>query len=796
MTKTKSINKKATSKTKKSNSRLEQWKKKNPAWYWVIKGSLIGLGSAFLLFWLLFFSVWIGLFGKVPGKTSLQNIKNYTASRVFSSDGEVIGKYFLENRTNVAYDEISPDIINALIATEDARFYNHDGLDGRSYARVFFKTIIGGNESSGGGSTITQQLAKNLFKRRNYSFLTIPVNKFREAIIAQRLEKVYTKEEILTLYLNTVPFGGNIYGIETATINFFNKGPKKVKIEEAAVIIGMLKANTAYNPVNNPEAALRRRNTVLNQMVKYEYLEASKADSLKQLPIKLQYRKDSHNEGLATYFREQLRVELDKMLENYKKADGTSYNLYTDGLRIYTTIDSRMQKYAEEAVNEHMATLQKSFNNQVKRSGLPKGVVANAMKKSNRYLAMKDEGYSEAEITKAFGEKHQMKIWDWQGERVEELTPLDSIKHYQSLLNAGFLAMEPSTGHIKAWVGGINHKYYKYSHITAKRQVGSTFKPIVYAAALENGVEPCEYIPNELVTYTDYKDWTPQNADGNYGGFYSMEGGLTNSVNTISVNLIMQTGVNEVIRLARAMGISGNIPKVPSIALGAADISLMDMVKAYCVFPNRGTTIEPVYLVRIEDADGKIIADFKKPKKSSRAISTETADIMNHILQGVVNNGTGARLRSTYGLQGPIAGKTGTTQEQADGWFIGYTPNLVAGAWVGADDRRVRFSSLSLGQGANTGLPIWGKFMTKVNRDAKLRKVRGGGFAGLDSTMAEKLNCAPFVFEEPRDSIWDIFFGDGDNEERKERERVYRERRRQQEEETIFDKLKDIFKNN
>ena len=782
---------------KKTIAKKKGLKEKNPLAYKAIRWGAIGVVSAMLLVVLLYFAVYIGVFGKLPNKDALQNIKNYTASRVFTSDGEVLGKYFIQNRTNVSYDEISPNIINALVATEDARFYKHEGVDSRSLVRVFFKTLLAGDESSGGGSTITQQLAKNLFPRKNYSFLSMPVNKFKEAIIAARLEDVYTKEEILTLYLNTVPFSGNIFGIETATKNIFGKEPQDVKLEEAAVIVGMLKANTTYNPVINPEKSVQRRNTVLQQMVKYDYLEQEVADSLKQLEIKLNYKVDSHNEGLGTYFREHLRNELDNFLEDYKKKDGSSYNLYRDGLKIYTTIDSRMQKYAEESVQEHMAHLQKTFNNHLKYVKLNKDVVETAKKKSSRYLAMKDDGLSEAEIDQQFNEKKETEVWTWDGEVIEEMSALDSIRHYASFLNTAFMAMEPGSGHVKAWVGGINHKYFQYNHITAQRQVGSTFKPIVYAAAIEQGIEPCDYFPNQLISYAEYKDWTPQNADNSYGGYYSMQGALTNSVNTVSVQLIMETGINQVIALARQMGIAGNIPRVPSIALGVADLSLMEMIKAYAVFPNRGVTTTPVYLLRIEDSEGNVIADFNKKKnKNQRVLSTETADIMNQMLSGVVNYGTAARLRNVYKLSGDIAGKTGTTQSQADGWFIGYTPNLVAGAWVGADDRRVRFSSLSLGQGANTALPIWGKFMVKINRDGDLRKYRSGGFVSPDSLAMERLNCAPYIEEEP--SFWDTLFSNDEEpfemHEREERPVRRRQPTYRKNDESIFDKIKDIFK--
>ena len=549
--------------------------------------------------------------------------------------------------------------------------------------------------------------------------------------VARRLEKVYSKDELLNLYLNTVPFGGNVYGVQVAARTFFNASAADVKIEEAAVLVGMLKANTYYNPVRNPESAKGRRNVVLGQMAKYEYLPQEELDSLQALDLVVDYHRDSNNEGLATYFREHLRQKLESLVANYERPDGKTYNLYTDGLKIYTSIDSRMQRYAEEAVQKHLGKLQKDFDKHWK-GRKPWGsdkVIQKEMQRSDRYKKMKEQGFSEEEIEEAFGKKVKMRIFTYEGDEVREISPLDSIKYYYCLLNAGFLAMDPANGFIKAWVGGIDHQYFKYDHVKSRRQVGSTFKPLVYTTALQSGIKPCDYTNNQQVMYTQYDDWAPENSDGKYGGVYSMEGALRNSVNSVAVDLIMRTGIDSVRRLAHLMGISSEIPKAPAIALGAVDASLYDMVQVYGTYANRGVKAEPRYLLRIESSDGELIAEFEPRQKPQRIISNLDADMMTRMMEGVVDSGTARRLRYAYKLPGAIAGKTGTTQSHADGWFMGYTPKLVAGAWVGGEYPQVRFRSLSLGQGANTALPVWAEFMKRVYRDKDFKRWKEADFA-------------------------------------------------------------------
>ncbi|HNM29342.1 MAG TPA: transglycosylase domain-containing protein [Chitinophagales bacterium] len=705
-----------------------------------------GLSGVLFVLYLL---ILLGAFGLVPNRGELKAVQNYTASEVYSQDSILLGKFFLENRTNAEFEDLPEDLIHALVSTEDARFYTHDGVDFISFIRVLIMSIIL-NDDAGGGSTITQQLAKNLFGRKDYGPLTMPVNKFREMIIAGRLEDVYSKDEILTLYFNTVPFGEDCYGIESSALRFFNKAPKDLKTEESAVLVGLLKANTTYNPRLNPDKSLTRRNTVLGLMVRHEnhYLTRAQADSLQALPLTINYRRESTAEGLAPYFREYLKSQLEDWAKKNPKEDGSTWNIYTDGLKIYTTINGELQAYAEDAMREHMASLQKQFDKSWGKTEPWKNaktdVVNAARKRSERYQTLKDNGYSDKGIQKRFDDSVKTSVFSWNGPIDTVMTPNDSLKHQLRFMQTGFLAMDPRTGYILAWVGGIDYRFFQYDHVRAKRQVGSTFKPIVYATAIEQGIDPCAYIPNKKVTYESYDNWTPGNSDGEYGGYYTMKGGLTHSVNTVAANLIMQTGVQPVIDEARKMGVTSKLPAVPSIALGTASISLLEMVTAYSCFANRGLRADPKYIVRIESQKGDTLYEDKAAKKT-RALSQETADIMIQIMRNVVNAGTASRLRGTYGLGMDLAGKTGTTQDNTDGWFIGYNSRIVAGAWVGAEDPAIKWKTTALGQGAATALPIFGKFMSKSAKDADTRKYVTGGFtAPADSTLA-LLDCPMWI---------------------------------------------------
>lgn len=734
--------------------RFMVWVAANPRGRWAFKlaGGFFAAGASFIL--LFVFLVWVGAFGKLPTTKDLINIENSTASEVYSSDQVLLGKYFKENRVNVGLNEISDHFKNALVATEDARFFEHRGIDLRSWVRVFFKTILLQDQSGGGGSTISQQLAKNLFKRKRHRMLEVPINKVREMMVARRLENIYSKDELLALYLNTVPFSRNIYGVQVASQQFFNNTPTDIKIEQAATIIGTLKANTYYDPVRNPKNALTRRNTVLAQMKKYKYISSIEFDSLKMLPLEVDYHSENQNQGLATHFREYVRRVAEKDLDFYQKEDGSKYDLYRDGLKIFTTIDSRMQKYAEESMTSQLAKLQKDFDKHWKGKkpwGDDKTLLAE-MKKTRRYQRLEDGGKTEAEIKANFDEKVDMTIFSWDGEKDAKMTPLDSIKYYFCMLNAGFMAMEPQTGNIKAWIGGTNFKYFQYDHvIQAKRQVGSTFKPIVYSAALRSGIHPCDYVNNRLVVYSDYEDWKPENSDGKYGGAYSLRGALTSSVNSVAVDLIMRTGIDTVRQLAKDMGITSNIPRAPAIALGAVDVSLYDMIKVYGTLANKGLRPDPQFLLRIEDSKGNVIIDYENEEKEpfKRVLDQGYATVMTNMMQSVVDSGTARRLRSVYNLNNDIAGKTGTTQSHADGWFIGFTPNLVAGAWVGGESPKVRFRTIRLGQGANTALPIFGKFMQRTYQDPKFKNMKNAKFDELDFGKMLEMDCPPYLEEEP-----------------------------------------------
>jgi penicillin-binding protein 1A len=690
-----------------------------------------------------------GAFGQLPDREDLQDITNYIASEVISDDDMILGRYYFENRSNVPHEEISPAFIQALLATEDARFMWHDGVDLRSWGRVFFKTLLKKERSSGGGSTITQQLAKNLYPREEYPYASLIINKLREVFIARRIEMLYSKEEILELYLNTVAFSENTYGIKVAAQRFFNTTPKALTAEQSAVLVGMLKAPSAYNPTRYQQRATERRDLVLGQMVKYGYLTPAEADSLIAESICLNYYPLSHDYGPATYFREHLRLEARDLIKDLRKPNGMAYNLYTDGLRIYTTIDSRLQHYAELAVVAHMKDLQKAFDKHLNGQAPWEVDTAFALGRlySERYRAMRDAGYSPAQIDSAFAMPIDMTVFDWEtGERKTRMSPNDSLRYYLSLLNAGFLAMEPSTGEIKAWVGGIDYKYFKYDHVKARRQVGSTFKPVVYAAAIHQGILPCSYTPNVLRTYPQFQYWTPQNATNKYGGFYSMEGGLIQSINTVTVNLAFRARIGNVAQLASDMGISSHIHVVPAIALGAIDASLQELVTVYGTFANRGLRPEPMYIRRIETRDGQVLIDFEARRDTCewrRALFIDEADMINHMLRSAVNNGTGRRLRHRYKLDNDVAGKTGTSQNHSDGWFIGYNPKLVAGAWVGGESPAVRFRDLSLGQGANTALPIFALFLDQINRDDNLKEYAEARFSTPSELVRAALNCAP-----------------------------------------------------
>jgi len=783
MTKRKSPTKRTPKKAQKQPS---NWKR--TIFTFCLKIGLV----VFLLFGGFIGSIYLGLFGPLPSNIELLKIKNSEASEVYSADGVLLGKYYLQDRSAVPYELISPHAINALVSTEDARFFEHSGIDYRSLLRVLIRTVILQDRAGGGGSTITQQLAKNIYGRKSFKYLSTPINKIREIFIAKRLEEVYGKEDIITLYCNTVPFGDNAFGIESTSQRFFNKNAKDLSIPEAATIIGMLKANYSYNPRLFPEESLQRRNIVISQMNKYNYLTRDDMESYHKAPLVLDYKKQSHQEGIATYFREQVRQKALKWCAASTKSGGTPYNLYTDGLKIHTTLDSKMQLHAEQALLDHMKPIQAVFKRHIRNKEpwrTNSSILDRAIRQSDRYKSLKDEGMKMADILKKFEEKVPMEIFTYEGEQQLTMSPMDSIKHYLSFLNAGFIAMNSHTGATKAWVGGIDYKYFQYDHVqkSTKRQVGSTFKPIVYAAAIEAGIEPCDYISAEKVVYENYDNWSPENGEDNYDQKYSMLGALTKSVNTVAVNLLDQVGIGKVINLANRMGIESDLPHVPSIALGVANISMVEMASAYSAFSNTGVPVSPYAIERIEDAAGNTVYE-RSPAKASPSITKETSELMITMMKSVVDKGTGSRLRWKYNLSNDLAGKTGTTQSNTDGWFASTLPDLVMISWVGADNPAFHFRSTALGQGANTALPITAHFLKNMNQDATLNKISKATFPVPSARIRDMLDCLPQ--KEDKNVIEKIFgkknkevkkdFGDSLNAEKEKK--------------GFFNKVKKLFK--
>ena len=710
-----------------------------------IGGFLSLVAFASIVFFI--FLVWGGLFGPLPQKAHLKEVRHPIASEVYSADSVLLGRYYLQDRSPVESKDIPERLKQALVATEDVRFYQHQGIDVKSLMRVLIKTILMQRESSGGGSTITQQLAKNLFPRRSYAIFSLPINKVREMIIAGRLEEVYSKDEILVLYLNTIPFADNTYGVKTAADRFFSTAVKDLSLEQSAMLVGMLKATHSYNPRLFPERATQRRNLVIAQMAKYNFISADEKNAGQVKPLALQYNNVTHSSGMAPYFRAYIKNQLLTWCTENRKADGSAYNLYTDGLKIYTTIDSRLQRYAEEAMKKQMQTLQKKFEGQLNQQKL-KAVATRKLHQLPQYQALKDTGLSEEEILLALKKPVKTKIYTWEGIKEVNMSFYDSVKHHMQFLQAGILAMEPGTGEIRVWVGGIDHRFFQYDHVrpATRRQVGSTLKPILYAAALEKGIGPCSYISARKTEYTNVDAWTPENTEEEtYSRKYSMEGGLSGSVNTVSVKLLEKTGIRNAIGIARKMGIVSELPAVPSLALGTPSISMMEMVGAYGTLANDGVYVKPRYLTSIADHGGKLLETIEvEDDKPVEALSRESAVMMVHMLKSVVSEGTGSSLRSRYGIHNDVAGKTGTTQLNVDGWFMAITPKLVIGSWVGADDPQLHFKSTALGQGAATALPITAFFLQQVNRDKTLRDISSAKFPALPAELQDELDCKTF----------------------------------------------------
>ena len=712
--------------------------------FWKIYSSIIAIIA------LLFIFLIVGVFGSLPSTRDLENPQTSLATSVFASDGTVLGKYFEQNRTNIQFSNLPPCLIQALLATEDVRFYDHTGVDMKAIGRAIMGVLT--HDSKGGGSTITQQLAKNLFPRKRVSKLMLVFRKLKEWVIAAKLEHAYTKEEIMAMYFNTVEFSDNAYGISSAAKIYFSKPVDSLLTEEAAMLVGMLKAPSQYNPRLHPDAARKRRNVVLDQMLHYNFITVAQRDSLFHLPITLAFDADTHEEGIAPYFREYLRLYLRDYFDKHPKADGTKYNIYKDGLKIYTTIDTRMQRYAEIAQREHLTEWQDLFFKTWKDKDPWKEFPEEwerTYTQSIRYKQYKADGKNRAEIDTLMNTPVQMHIFSWHGEKDTLMSPRDSIRYHRMFLQNGFLALDPETGHIRVWVGGDNYKYFQYDHvnINTKRQIGSTFKPFIYTAAVrDKGYSPCYEVPNELITfekgdkrYNLLEDWTPHNSDGKYGGKLTLMQGLANSVNTITAYLMHEMSTETVVKLAHEMGIKSEIPNQPSICLGTADISLIEMAGAYTTFINKGVYIEPTFLTHIEDRSGNVIATFAPERHE--VLDEQTAYVMIEMLRGVVRHGTGVRLRYKYHLPGDIIGKTGTTQNNSDGWFIGCTPDLITATWVGCDDRFIRFRSMEYGQGASSALPICAKFLQKVYSDSVNLDISDTLVFAQPSKIAIELNC-------------------------------------------------------
>lgn len=766
-----------------------------------------------LIFIAVFF---VAVFGKTPSFEELEDPKSKLATEIIADDGTVLNTFHIENRSYTTYDELSPYLCDALVATEDARFYSHSGIDGKSLVRVTVKSLLMGNRAGGGGgSTITQQLAKTLFPRDTVThrfpgakYFVLVGSKFKEWITAVKLEKNYTKEEILSMYLDAVFFGSGAFGIKAASETFFGKVPMDLNIEESALLVGMVNMPTRYNPVRNPELSLGRRNHVLRQMKKYGYLDNAQYDSIVKLPITLNYCPMDHNSGLAPHFRDMIKRTMSASkpkrsnysnLQDYSadsllwetdplygwlnknlKPDGTKYNLDTSGLKIYTPINAEMQQYAQEAVTEHLSkSLQPALDRELKWKRKPPfdnevsdeiidQIMRQARRWSDRYRAMKSAAeYSgdskildAANIRKVFSTPVPMRVFAWNKQSCIDtvMTPDDSIRYYKSFLRAGLLALEPETGYIKAYVGSGNYRYFKYDHVRqGKRQVGSTFKPFLYSLAMQEGFTPCDQvvnIPQSFITGEDV--WTPKSTDKPewIGKTVTLKWGLTKSSNNISAYLMKQFGPQALVNMAHNMGVKTWLDPVPSLCVGSADVPVYEMVSAFNTFPSKGVYVEPLAVLRIEDKNGNVLATFT-PKKRE-AISEKAAFLMVNLMEGVVNSGTAYRIRALYVPQGAVAGKTGTTNDQSDGWFIGYTPHLTAGVWVGAEDRQVHFTSLALGGGSNMALPIWGIFMKKVFENGTLGVTRNDVFPapqGFDIN----LNCSGGDDDMKQQSTDDLF---------------------------------------
>ena len=736
--------------------------------------------SGIIIVMIIFYGAATGYFGPMPDLQQLENPKTNLATQIFSSDGVVLGKYYYEdNRTPIEFDDLPKNIVNGLISTEDERFYSHSGID---WKRTISAVVFLGKR--GGASTITQQLARQLFvgvRSRNIS--EVIIQKIKEWVISVQLERRYTKKEIIAMYLNIYDFGYNADGVTSAAKIFFNTTPKKLKIEQSATLIGMLKNSSYYNPLRRPELVKNRRNIVFKQMQRNGFLSKQIADSLSQMTLEIDYTPESHREGLATYFRAYLQEFMKKWIKENPKQNGDNYNLYRDGLKIFTTIDSRLQNIGEESVRNHMKNLQKEFfrqnTNRYNKTApfldLRRGQIDTLLERtayrSRRWKNKANAGWEKEKILENFRKPTSMSVFSWKGEIDTIMSPLDSIRYYKYFLRSSMMSMEPQTGHVKVWVGGYDYKHFQYDQVKqGRRQIGSTFKPFLYATAIDQlKLSPCDILPDGLFCIEPMKHgnidaWCPKNAGDKYGRNRTLKNALANSVNTVSARLMDKVGPRPVINLVRKMGITSYIPPVPSIALGTPDISLFEMVGAYGTFANKGIYVKPVMISRIEDKNGSVI--YESVPETQDVISEEAAYVTINLMKGVTAHGSGARLRHAglekenyifknlvtgypYIFKNPIAGKTGTTQNQSDGWFMGIVPNLVTGVWVGGEDRSIHFEKIAFGQGATMALPIWGQFMKEAYLKTEL------GISTEDflkpRRLTIELNCDKFIKEKSED---------------------------------------------
>lgn len=704
---------------------------------------LVGL----LLIFLFFLGIYLGVFGHLYNKEELKSFKNETASLVMSEDGKIIGKFFSENRTNIQYEQLPDHLINALLATEDVRFFEHEGIDSRSLLRVLFKSILLQKESAGGGSTITQQLAKNMYGRASFGPLTTPINKFKEIILANRLEHVYSKEDILELYLNTIPFGEDVYGVESAAQRYFNKEVHNLSTEESAVLVGMLKANTFYNPRKNPENAMRRRNVVLNQMQKYDFLDEREVDSLRSLPLNLNYENLRTN-GLANYFVEVVRHDLKDIMEEINLKNDANYDLYKSGLIIETTLNLELQKYALKSFKTHLKRMQELIDKQY-RSGSSK-------KKLNSLVENRTQNIGK---NRDLNSLKNREMFSWDGFYADSLSIRDSIQRELTILHAGLIGLNPKTGAVKTWVGGIDFRRYPYDQIYAQRQVASTFKPIIYATALENGIQPCQYISNDSIVLKDYDNWSPQNYDKSAGGKYSVAAALAKSMNIPTVHLFLGLPFEKIHQTWVDLGFSQPLETNPSVALGTASASIYELARAYATFANEGKLIEPFSVVSVKTSEGKVLYERKREQSEKVVLSEDATEILNAILQKAINEGTGQAIRSRYNIQMDLAGKTGTSQDYADAWFAAYNPNLVLVTRVGCEVPAIHFNSGSIGSGSALALPIVGLTLNQVEKSQQLRKKFNEKFPEKSMELMDMMDCDDFKEETGVEKFFDDLFG-------------------------------------